>query len=192
MQEATDADSVSANPDRLVLKMFAGADGKLTLYEDDNVSCDYEKGICAETEYELVWNGEQKIVIHPAHGKNVASVKELIPEQRSYRIELYGCTDAQASCLESGKELSVTQSYDEQKHCLIVEIPATDAETEKTVTFSRPLVLRTTTRRRTYPVSWIRRKWNLTKSQRSTPWYEAERILWSSSASFRQWSWTEI
>ena len=141
MQEATDADSVSTNPDRLVLKMFAGADGSFTLYEDDNVSCDYEKGICAETEYELVWNGEQKIVIHPAHGKNVASVKELIPEQRSYRIELYGCTDAQASCLESGKELSVTQSYDEQKHCLIVEIPATDAETEKTVTFGQPLSL---------------------------------------------------
>ena len=141
MQEATDADSVSANPDRLVLKMFAGADGSFTLYEDDNVSCDYEKGICAETEYELVWNGEQKIVIHPAHGKNVASVKELIPEQRSYRIELYGCTDAQARCLENGKELSVTQSYDEQKHCLIVEIPATDAETEKTVTFGQPLFL---------------------------------------------------
>lgn len=141
MQEATDANSVSANPDRLVLKMFAGADGSFTLYEDDNVSCDYEKGICAETEYELVWNGEQKIVIHPAHGKNVASVKELIPEQRSYRIELYGCTDAQARCLENGKELSVTQSYDEQKHCLIVEIPATDAETEKTVTFGQPLFL---------------------------------------------------
>ena len=141
MQEATDADSVSANPDRLVLKMFAGADGSFTLYEDDNVSCDYEKEICAETEYELVWNGEQKIVIHPAHGKNVASVKELIPEQRSYRIELYGCTDAQARCLENGKELSLTQSYDEQKHCLIVEIPATDAETEKTVTFSQPLFL---------------------------------------------------
>ena len=96
-KEATDADSVSANPDRLVLKMFAGADGSFTLYEDDNVSCDYEKEICAETEYELVWNGEQKIVIHPAHGKNVASVKELIPEQRSYRIELYGCTDAQGA-----------------------------------------------------------------------------------------------
>ena len=141
MQEATDADSVSANPDRLVLKMFAGADGSFTLYEDDNVSCDYEKEICAETEYELVWNGEQKIVIHPAHGKNVASVKELIPEQRSYRIELYGCTDAQARCLENGKELSLTQSYDEQKHCLIVEIPATDAETEKTVIFSQPLFL---------------------------------------------------
>ena len=141
MQEATDADSVSANPDRLVLKMFAGADGSFTLYEDDNVSCDYEKEICAETEYELIWNGEQKIVIHPAHGKNVASVKELIPEQRSYRIELYGCTDAQARCLENGKELSVTQSYDEQKHCLIVEIPATDAETEKTVTFGQPLFL---------------------------------------------------
>ena len=141
MQEETDAVSVCGNPDRLVLKMFAGADGRFVLYEDDNVSCDYEKGICVETGLELVWNGEQKILIHPAYGRNGAVVKELIPEERSYRIELYGCTDAPVICMENGKALAVTQSYDTQKHCLIIEIPATDVETLKTVTFGAPLSL---------------------------------------------------
>ena len=141
MQEKTDAVSVSRNPDRLVLKMFAGADGSFTLYEDDNVSCDYEKGICVKTEFELNWSGEQKIVIHPAHGESGVSVKELIPEKRSYRIELYGCPDVSVTGLENGKELSVTKSYDAQKHCLIVELSATDVETEKTVAFSQPLSL---------------------------------------------------
>ena len=141
MQEETDAVSVCGNPDRLVLKMFAGADGRFVLYEDDNVSCDYEKGICVETGLELVWNGEQKILIHPAQGRNGAVVKELIPEERSYRIELYGCTDAPVICMENGKALAVTQSYDTQKHCLIIEIPATDVETLKTVTFGAPLSL---------------------------------------------------
>ena len=141
MQEETDAVSVCGNPDRLVLKMFAGADGRFVLYEDDNVSCAYEKGICVETGLELVWNGEQKIVIHPAHGRNGAVVKELIPEERSYRIELYGCTDAPVICMENGKALAVTQSYDTQKHCLIIELPATDVETLKTVTFGAPLSL---------------------------------------------------
>ena len=141
MQEETDAVSVCGNPDRLVLKMFAGADGRFVLYEDDNVSCDYEEGICVETGLELVWNGEQKILIHPAQGRNGAVVKELIPEERSYRIELYGCTDAPVICMENGKALAVTQSYDTQKHCLIIELPATDVETLKTVTFGAPLSL---------------------------------------------------
>ena len=107
-------------------------------YEDDNVSCDYEEGICVETGLELVWNGEQKILIHPAQGRNGAVVKELIPEERSYRIELYGCTDAPVICMENGKALAVTQSHDTPKHCLIIELPATDVETLKTVTFGAP------------------------------------------------------
>ena len=141
MQEETDAVSVCGNPDRLVLKMFAGADGRFVLYEDDNVSCDYEKGICVETGLELVWNGEQKILIHPAQGRNGAVVKELIPEERSYRIELYGCTDTPVRFLADGKELPAAQSYDAQKHCLIIELPATDVETEKVVTLGCALEL---------------------------------------------------
>ena len=43
--------------------------------------------------------------------------------------------------MENGEALSIGQSYDQQKHCLILELPATDVETEKTVTFADALTL---------------------------------------------------
>ena len=49
MQEETDTRSINRNPEKLRIRMFAGADGSFVLYEDDNTTCDYEKGICVRT-----------------------------------------------------------------------------------------------------------------------------------------------
>ncbi len=136
MQDSTDAVSVETNPAQLTLRMFAGADGSFVLYEDDNETCDYEKGICVTTEIELKWEGGGQITIHPAQGH-----MELIPEKRSYRVELVGCTKNEVVCKIGGKETAVKTDYDAETHCLYVELPEMAVTQEAVLTFVEPLKL---------------------------------------------------
>lgn len=136
MQDNTDAVSVETNPAQLTLRIFAGADGSFVLYEDDNETCDYEKGICVTTEIELKWEGGQHITIHPAKGHT-----ELIPEKRSYRVELSGCTESDVICRIDGKETAVRTNYNVETHCLGIELPETDVTKEAVLTFAEPLKL---------------------------------------------------
>ena len=95
MTEEIDAVSTCGNPSSLPLKVYAGADGSFSLYEDDNETCDYEKGICAITEFEWKWDGEQRFVVHPVQGE-----LSLVPEKRDYTIEIWGCTESEVLYLQ--------------------------------------------------------------------------------------------
>ena len=106
------------------------------LYEDDNETCDYEKGICATTKIELKWNGEQEIRIHPALGHT-----ELIPEKRSYTLELYGCTKSDVTCTCNGEALVTEYSYDETLHCLRAALPALAVSADIRLRFDQPVEL---------------------------------------------------
>lgn len=77
-----------SNPKELTLKVYGGDNGSFTMYEDENETTAYERGICAKTTFALHWDDEkeQSIVIHPAKGDLT-----LIPEKRTYTVELYGC-----------------------------------------------------------------------------------------------------
>lgn len=136
MQEETDSESVSRNPGKLVIRMFAGADGRFVLYEDDNETCDYEKGICVTTAMELNWEGQQSIIIHPAKGK-----LELVPETRNYTVELMGCSESSVVCKVDGKEMPVQCSYDTWSHCLKMILPDIKATSEIVVAFDSPVSL---------------------------------------------------
>lgn len=63
MTEEIDANSAAGNPASFILKAYAGADGSFTMYEDDNETCDYEKGICVTTRFDLQWENEQSFTI---------------------------------------------------------------------------------------------------------------------------------
>ncbi len=120
------------NPAALIWRIYGGADGRFVLYEDDNVSCDYQKGICAETAVELSWNEDPAIVIHPAKGE-----LSLIPAERTHVIEFYGCRENEAVCTADGKPLEVHTSYEEERHCLRIVLPAAPVTAELTVRFTR-------------------------------------------------------
>ncbi len=136
MQEETDTRSINRNPEKLRIRMFAGADGSFVLYEDDNTTCDYEKGICVRTRMELIWEGEQKILLHAPEGNT-----ELLPEKRSYTIELYGCTQAGVRCRAGSEELDAECAYDDRKNCLRISLPEEESGKEIVLTFDRPLLL---------------------------------------------------
>ena len=67
------------------LKIYAGADGRFTLYEDDGSSLDYLQGKATWTR--LIWNdASRSLTIEPG---TPAGIKDPIPSaQRTFRVEL--------------------------------------------------------------------------------------------------------
>lgn len=136
MTEEIDANSAAGNPASFILKAYAGADGSFTMYEDDNETCDYEKGICVTTRFDLQWENEQSFTIYPARGE-----LSLIPVQRAYTIELYGCTESEVDCCLAGAAMEVQTSYDSSRNCLRIELPAVSVTEEISVSFRKKLTL---------------------------------------------------
>lgn len=78
------------NPKELTVRVYPGADNSFVLYEDDNVSCGYQKGIFAETKMEQSWT-KRSFTIDAARG-----AAELIPDERTWKIEFCNITAAEA------------------------------------------------------------------------------------------------
>lgn len=93
---------ISVNPDSLSIQVFAGEDGTFALYEDDNETCEYEKGSSAVTEFDLTWKGTQSFRIRPVSGDC-----SLIPQSRAYEVEFVGCSYSPVRCLIDGLERTV-------------------------------------------------------------------------------------
>ncbi|MDO4297898.1 MAG: glycoside hydrolase family 31 protein [Lachnospiraceae bacterium] len=110
------------NPDSFRIQVFAGSNGSFTLYEDDNETCDYEKGICVLTDLEYVEDAaENKFVIHPSQG-----ALNLIPEKRSYVIELVGYRKTQQiQVLVDDRHVEAGTEYCESRQAWILTIPET-------------------------------------------------------------------
>jgi len=82
MTEDLSVAGASDNPAELTVQVYPGADNTVTLYEDDNVSNDYQDGICAKTEMRQEWSdGQLRFVIEPVEGE-----ASLIPGERTFKV----------------------------------------------------------------------------------------------------------
>ena len=112
------------NPESLRILVFAGGEGSFTLYEDDNETCDYEKGICVQTRLSYEENEELvSFTVEPAVGE-----LSLIPETRQYTVEFTGfkaegAEPGQVKAFADGKELPVVLSYHEKKQAVEAALP---------------------------------------------------------------------
>ncbi len=125
------------NPSSLRLKVFAGADGSFTLYEDDNETCAYEKGDCVKTAFTYTEQNIAEFVIGKAAGN-----LSLIPESRSYVIELIGYQKAAVKRLVvaiDNQLIKTVAFYDEEKMAVIVHIPKTSIEKEIKIRIEKEL-----------------------------------------------------
>jgi alpha-D-xyloside xylohydrolase len=71
---------VSSEP--VMLRVYPGADGTMTLYEDDGASFDYEKG--AFTRIVCNWNDGTRTLSLKADAKGT------MPHQRAFTVEMAG------------------------------------------------------------------------------------------------------
>ncbi len=78
---------VDENPnDTLILKVYPSGESKYTLYEDDGISFDYEKGICSTTFITCKLTGKQvELTISDRKG-----TYSNMPEKRIWQVEIYG------------------------------------------------------------------------------------------------------
>ena len=80
--------SAVSNPESLWIRVYAGADGNFTLYEDDNETCRYTEGVCAKTCMTYTEGEHAVFMISPAIGE-----LSLIPKTRTYQVEFTGFSE---------------------------------------------------------------------------------------------------
>ena len=117
----------ASNPTSLRIKVFAGADGDFTLYEDDNATQAYLNGVCVTTPMTYrEADGRAVFTVHPAQGE-----RSLIPSKRSFTVELTGFADAAGAVeVKVGETAASAQSsYDSFRRILTVTVEDVPVET---------------------------------------------------------------
>lgn len=124
----------ASNPASLRIRVFAGADGDFTLYEDGNTTQDYLRGVCATTSMTYREEGGRAVfTVQPAQG-----VLELIPQSRSVTLELMGVADTAdtVQARAGGAALPVRTAYDPFRRVLTAAAAGVPAETGVEISLS--------------------------------------------------------
>lgn len=124
----------TGNPRHLLLKIFAGADGRFELYEDDGISADSLTGSNALTTIRHLWSeGVVELTVSDNDG--------LIPADRIYTFEMIGIDAAKCGepvCLADGKPVCVHTERTEDGRTLRIRIPEPAGARRIRIAFDRP------------------------------------------------------
>lgn len=113
------------NPEALEIRIYAGENGTLHLYEDNGLSPDDSGFMDAITTMEFKWRETSEFVI-----KAVKDKEGVIPRNRDYRLKFIGVEDTcDISVSVSGKETTFHKEYDNSTNTL--QILLTNVETNK-------------------------------------------------------------
>ena len=115
----------------LVMRVYpAGrtADNVYTLYEDDGITLDYEKGASATTRLQYTEKGNRRmVVVHPAQGNYKGQVNK-----RAYRLQLAGFGKID-NVKVNGRKVATT--YDANLKLNIVDVASTSIRERVTIEF---------------------------------------------------------
>lgn len=101
-------DNRLGNKDAMELFIFAGADGKFEMYEDEGDFDGYRKGVSAVTQMKLEWGNQATFTIHAAEGDHT-----FLPKRRSWTVRLRGVGKPETVELTVGKEVKEVEfTYD--------------------------------------------------------------------------------
>ena len=111
----------TAELNTLVMRVYpaaADADNTFSLYEDDGISLDYQKGVYATTDLQYTQTGNKATVtVHPAKGSYPGQVTK-----RAYKLQLPGLPE-NTTVKVNGKKART--GFDTQLGCLTVDVPST-------------------------------------------------------------------
>ena len=115
----------------LVMRVYPAdrtADNVYTLYEDDGITLDYEKGASATTRLQYIEKGNRRmVVVHPAQGNYKGQVNK-----RAYRLQLAGFGKID-NVKVNGRKVATT--YDANLKLNIVDIASTSIRERVTIEF---------------------------------------------------------
>lgn len=120
-----------ALPRELDVWAFAGDDGMFSLYEDDGISNEYQRGAYGFTTFALAWKAEKTLTIQADK-----YVSRLMP-RRSYRICLMGVCECDARIFdEQGNEIPSQAQYDAERHIMRLTLHDVDTSRRCTIHYS--------------------------------------------------------
>ena len=138
LESAETVSSRTENPKHMVVKVFCGADGTFSLYEDDGLSLRFQQGEFVTTDFHLQWGAEKRFTIAPARGS-----VELIPQSRDYDLEFYGVSsEAVKTVVADGDAQPFETDYDEERRILTVRVRDITVTKELAVRFQNDTELR--------------------------------------------------
>ncbi|MCC8017772.1 MAG: glycoside hydrolase family 31 protein [Lachnospiraceae bacterium] len=142
------------NPYSLEIRVYGGADGSFTLYEDDNETNGYQEGICATTDMSFSWESGE-FILSGAEGHT-----ELLPEKRVYTVKFMGVSRNRPRVMIAEQEIAVAMegdtksdipdentcrtarvSYEFLTGCIAVKLPAVYNNDRVRIIFDKPLML---------------------------------------------------
>lgn len=136
MQENIYGNEFLKNPEELTVRVYGGCSGAYTLYEDDNETENYRDGkACCFTDMQLDWE-QGRFTINRADG-----MTNLLPESRTYTVEMHGIKMSVPRVYIEGKETEVVWDYSKEKGCMKVSIPKTRTNQKLEITFEEGLSL---------------------------------------------------
>lgn len=123
----SDIKNLVDNPKELEVHIFAGSNGKFTLYEDDGNSNEETNKGCAATKMILDWNekdGTADFSIERPQG-----YIEILPNQRQYSMHFVGFkTEVEPEVLCNGEKIKV--DFFTRESTIIINLPAVNVNTE--------------------------------------------------------------
>ena len=131
LQSSATSHAQDAGSAALTLRVFDGADGQYSMYDDAGTGLGYQKGQDTQTQISSKVNGSDvtTVVIGPARGSYPGA-----PRSRSYTVDLVDVT-APHTVLADGKTLpSSAWKYDATTHTLAVTVGAVPTNRTETIT----------------------------------------------------------
>ena len=118
--------NLNERPDRLILQVVPGADGKGTLYEDENDTEGYRRGLFTTTTFT---HQGSTLTVEPRQGQFPG-----MPAERAYTVEFLATSRPQAVTVNGQRLQNGSWNYDEALRKVSVFIPSTPCDERLTIT----------------------------------------------------------
>ena len=118
--------NLSTRPDRLILKVVPGGNGRTLLYEDEGDTEGYKQGAYTTT---TISHDGNTLTILPREGKFAG-----MPESRSYTVEFLAVNRPNAVVINGSQVAESEWKYDAQRRLLTVKVARTSCDKKTVVT----------------------------------------------------------
>lgn len=118
--------NLSTRPDRLILKVVPGGNGRTSLYEDEGDTEGYKQGAYTTT---TISHEGNTLTILPREGKFAG-----MPESRSYTVEFLAVNRPNAVVINGSQVAESEWKYDAQRRLLTVNVARTSCDKKTVVT----------------------------------------------------------
>lgn len=118
--------NLSTRPDRLILKVVPGGNGRTLLYEDEGDTEGYKQGAYTTT---TIRHEGNTLTILPREGKFAG-----MPESRSYTVEFLAVNRPNAVVINGSQVAESEWKYDAQRRLLTVNVARTSCDKKTVVT----------------------------------------------------------